>query len=124
MNPALGTIPKLGLNPELLMIVVAAVSIIGIGFEVTVSAVQAAAAGASLAVTQEGSTREYFGTKAFYFNPSDIGGMADAMKLAWNDSAGPSNFILENYEWSLIANKTKDAYNAMLNTHMHKEAKL
>lgn len=57
------------------------------------AALEAAAAGAKLVVTGEGSTREYFGDDALYVDSADVEGIADALDQA---AAAPATAALRN----------------------------
>jgi glycosyltransferase involved in cell wall biosynthesis len=76
------------------------------------AAMEAAVAGATLAVTQVGSTREYFGDNAEYFDPANA---KDMQKKILNALSKPhqkalSQKMLEHYTWERVAAKTMEVY--------------
>jgi len=76
------------------------------------AALEAAAAGARLVVTLEGSTREYFDDEAVYVRPGDIRGLRAAINRAL---AGPSppalaRRIVEQFAWDRVIGELKALY--------------
>lgn len=80
------------------------------------AALEAAAAGARLVITEEGSTREYFGDDALYVRSNDVDGIASALIAA---SAAPrSSALMErvnaSFTWRQAADSLADIYRRLL----------
>ena len=81
------------------------------------AALEAAAAGTSLAVTEVGSTREYFGQYAHYLTPSDPASIRHAV-LSALASPRPMNlpaFIRAKYTWPQAAQQLFEIYHKVIN---------
>ncbi|MGB2599824.1 MAG: glycosyltransferase [Candidatus Omnitrophota bacterium] len=82
------------------------------------AALEAAAAGAALAVTRGGCTSEYFGGDVAYFDPSDVQQIRQAVQEAGQiDEARKKSLrdrIKENYLWENVADQTLRGYESML----------
>jgi glycosyltransferase involved in cell wall biosynthesis len=82
-------------------------------FETTgLSSLEAAAMGCNIVITDKGDTREYFEDMAFYCDPESPASIRSAVEAA---SAAPVNpelkqKILQQYNWSVTAEKTAAAY--------------
>ncbi len=78
--------------------------------------------GANVATTQNGSTREYFSTHAWYFDPTDLESIRENVLNACDAPRGEAlrARILERYTWSKIARGQKTAYEDLL-SHMSSE---
>lgn len=76
------------------------------------AAMEAAVAGAALAVTQVGSTREYFGKDAQYFDPSSPKDMQQKILTAFSSGrqTALSQKMLQRYTWEHVAAKTIEIY--------------
>jgi len=79
-------------------------------------ALEAGLAGANLAVTEGGSTREYFKDYAQYFNPSSPISIREAIfkALYKPNSKKISDHIMNNFLWSISADQTLEAYKKVL----------
>ncbi|MBF0254774.1 MAG: glycosyltransferase [Candidatus Omnitrophica bacterium] len=79
-------------------------------------ALEAALAGTALAVTEVGSTREYFGSHAAYFDPSSPASMRRALQEALR--RGPSTALRQEaarrYTWEAVALQTLEDYKSVL----------
>lgn len=77
-------------------------------------AMEAALAGAHVAATEGGSTREYFGNRVEYFDPGDIESIRRGIRgaLQRNDQSVLRQHILENFTWDKVAADTVKAYRA------------
>jgi ABC-type multidrug transport system ATPase subunit len=77
---------------------------------------EAAAQGAPMAVTEGGSTREYFQDMVAYFDPRDTESMIDA--IAQTMRQGPNgalcSHIRANYQWQTVLKPLADAYHHAL----------
>jgi glycosyltransferase involved in cell wall biosynthesis len=78
------------------------------------AALEAAAAGAAVVVTAEGSAREYFGDRAVYVDPSDDADIEAGIALALSQ---PNNFelqkhVLDNFTWPKVTSALVDVYRA------------
>jgi glycosyltransferase involved in cell wall biosynthesis len=76
------------------------------------AALEAAAAGARMVVTEEGSTREYFADEVVYAKPGDIAGIRAAIERAL---AGPRQVALarriaERYAWERVIGDLGNLY--------------
>lgn len=82
------------------------------------AALEAAAAGCRIAVTQEGCTREYFRDFAEYMNPYDTTSILHSVQTALNSPRRPefSTFIKEHYTWKHAAQQLIAVYNNILTT--------
>lgn len=79
-------------------------------------ALEAALAGSSLAVTGDGSTREYFGESAAYFNPADPDSIGRAIReaAAKKDMGLLKDRIMKYFTWDAVARSTIDVYREAL----------
>jgi len=77
-------------------------------------ALEAGALGTPLALTEVGSTEEYFGDKAHYCDPMRVESIANAVKEAWNDDRDFSEEIKEKYNYEKAAKELKDVYQSIL----------
>lgn len=77
---------------------------------------EAGAMGCNLAISTRGSTKEYFKNYAYYCEPDDLNSIRKAVDNAYNASKNEDlkNLILNNYTWKIAAEKTLEAYNAVL----------
>jgi len=80
------------------------------------AALEAGLAGAKLAVTKDGSTREYFKDYADYFNPASPLDIRKAVVNALHDNraVGLKQHIADNYLWSHSADSTFRIYQEVL----------
>lgn len=80
------------------------------------AALEAALAGARLAVTSGGSTREYFGGKVEYLDPSSPADIRRAVAAALRRPADASlkDLILARYTWEAVARETLAGYKEAL----------
>lgn len=80
------------------------------------AALEAGLAGARLAVTKYGSTKEYFNDYAEYLNPACAGSIKDAIILSLNkdNQKALKRHIKDNYLWSNSAQETIKAYKELL----------
>lgn len=76
-------------------------------------ALEAALSGAKIAVTEDGSTREYFGEHASYFNPARLDSIASAINQSIDENRTDAlrKHITGNFTWEKIAESTVSAYN-------------
>ncbi len=81
-----------------------------------IAALEAALAGCKIAITECGGTREYFGEESFYLNPASVSSIKKAVTQAIDAKEDDrlKNRILENYTWEIIAGKTLQAYQRIL----------
>jgi len=79
-------------------------------------ALEAALAGCPVAVTEGGSTREYFGEHAWYFKPSQPNSIAEAIQIALNHPRSKvlRERVLEHFTWESIAQSTLNAYRSVI----------
>jgi glycosyltransferase involved in cell wall biosynthesis len=82
------------------------------------AALEAAAAGAGIAITRYGCTEEYFRECAAYFDPSDAGDINKAViKAAYIDAGKKEELkkhIRENYLWENVALETLNGYKSII----------
>lgn len=76
------------------------------------AALEAAAAGAPLVITQEGCTQEYFGDDAFYVDPMSVRDIADKLALAMSmpDRQTRLREWIRQYTWDRVAEELEFAY--------------
>ncbi|MFH0732441.1 MAG: glycosyltransferase [Candidatus Omnitrophota bacterium] len=81
------------------------------------AALEAGLAGANVATTDKGCTKEYFKDFAEYFNPSDTKDIRKATEKAFYKQKGPQlrEHIKKNFLWEQAAEKNLDVYNKLLN---------
>lgn len=80
------------------------------------AALEAGLAGAKLAVTKAGATKEYFGDYAEYFNPGSSQSIRKAVLAALKkpDNSGLAQQIKNHYLWKHTAQETIKAYKSLL----------
>lgn len=75
-------------------------------------ALEGAALGTPLAITEKGSTQEYFKADANYCDPMRVDSIAEAVKDAWNEEENNcSERIKENYNYKNAGKKLLSLYN-------------
>jgi glycosyltransferase involved in cell wall biosynthesis len=76
------------------------------------AALEAAAAGAPMVVTREGSAREYFGDMCHYVDPTDPADIARgiAAAIAAGRSATLSAHVVENFAWPVVTGALPNVY--------------
>lgn len=76
------------------------------------AALEAGLAGATVAITDRGSTRDYFQDHAYYLDPTDEDSIRTAVSraLAADSDGSLADLIHENYLWSDTARETAAAY--------------
>lgn len=79
-------------------------------------ALEAAASGVPLVLTDRGCTKEYFGALAQYVSPDDRAGMRRAIEAALDAprSAELVGHVRGRFTWSAVARATKAAYETIL----------
>lgn len=82
----------------------------------SIAALEAASAGAKLLITQQGSTREYFGDSAIYLDPLSVESMIAGIKMALNGAVKESHlpFVRDRYLWTKCINDLNRVYNNLL----------
>lgn len=81
------------------------------------AALEAAASGAKLVVTQEGSTREYFKNYAVYVDPFSVESIVSGIEKGLNYSGDElKEFIRNNFRWENETLKLNKFYRNFLNT--------
>jgi glycosyltransferase involved in cell wall biosynthesis len=80
------------------------------------AALEAACMGAKLAVTQEGSTREYFSEFATYIDPFSERSITEAIEsvLATPKSEELKSYVLTRYSWAVTADQCLAGYRKIL----------
>ncbi|MBN2067709.1 MAG: glycosyltransferase [Candidatus Diapherotrites archaeon] len=80
------------------------------------AALEAGLAGANVAITREGSTREYFSNKAAYVNPNSVEDIREKVKqqLEKPKSSDLAAHIEKNFLWENTATQTRKAYGKIL----------
>ncbi len=82
------------------------------------AALEAAAGEASIAITEFGCTREYFGEEASYFDPSNIEeirkSVLNAGEISHEVKSRLKERIKNNYLWANVAKKTLEGYETVL----------
>lgn len=81
------------------------------------AALEAAVQGCRLAITSEGSTREYFGDNAAYVAPDDIGsiarGIASASNMAEDNRAALADDFMNRFAWTNVVKKLVNIYDSL-----------
>jgi glycosyltransferase involved in cell wall biosynthesis len=79
------------------------------------AAMEAALAGANIVITQEGATKEYFGEFADYVDPCQMNQIQEAVlsSQAKNKNALLGKHIQTNFQWTVTAQKTFEAYQSI-----------
>jgi glycosyltransferase involved in cell wall biosynthesis len=82
-----------------------------------IAALEGGIAGANIVITKVGGTREYFNDYAWYVDPMDEGNIRQELINAYNAPKryGLMNYIENNFTWDIVAEKTIDAYDKLLN---------
>ncbi|ACZ75561.1 MAG: glycosyltransferase [Dickeya sp.] len=85
------------------------------------AALEAAAAGVPLVITQEGCTEEYFGSKAFYVDPNSSEDIAAKLALAMEQDRERSELVerVRQFSWDRVAEELEQAYLKALSTKSH-----
>jgi len=80
------------------------------------AALEAAACGTALVVSERGCTREYFDDEAYYCDPTDLHSIRQAIEAAL--VGGPSGLLKERirqeFTWARAADETESAYRQLL----------
>jgi glycosyltransferase involved in cell wall biosynthesis len=76
------------------------------------AALEAAAAGATLVITKEGCTEEYFGDAAYYVDPKDTQDIAQKLRMAVS-SEGRGHVLsrgVKEFSWDRVAEELEQTY--------------
>lgn len=78
----------------------------------SIAALEAAAAGAKIVITEVGSTTEYFGDLAEYVSPDSAQSIADALERAMRSGANPAlkSRIEERFLWRRVVSDLRNVY--------------
>lgn len=78
-------------------------------------ALEGALAGANIAITEVGGSKEYFGDYAWYINPMSLRSVQEALIASYNapKNSRLSEYIERNFGWPEIAKKTVRAYESL-----------
>jgi len=95
-------------------------------------ALEAAAAGCNMVLSDRSSESEYFGELARYVNPADVSDIRQKILDAWNDSELTNSCrsdklmhkMRTEHSWEAYARQTQDAYKAALSCQAKKPALL
>lgn len=81
------------------------------------AAIEAGLAGAGLAVTNGGSTREYFKNYAEYFNPANPKSIKDAVSkaMAKDKTSDLKKYLINNFTWEKYGEENIKIYNQLIN---------
>lgn len=118
-NPRLQIIPGLANDDPLLASAYAACHLFALPshFETPgIAALEAGLAGARVAITPHGGTRDYFGDEAIYIEPKSVVSIRQGIEQGLSQ---PKNDVLskrieQNYLWRNVAELTLDAYREVL----------
>jgi glycosyltransferase involved in cell wall biosynthesis len=79
-------------------------------------ALEAALAGCSIAITDRGSTKDYFGDMAEYCNPRSESSIARAVQKAYAQKRDGvlKKHVLTYFTWKIVAKKTLEGYRTIL----------
>jgi len=80
------------------------------------SALEAAAAGAKVVITEVGCAREYFEDRVTYVSPLDLAGITRGIlqEMSKKRNAELKNHVLKNFLWSQTAAQVREAYSKVL----------
>ncbi|MBT8256513.1 MAG: glycosyltransferase family 4 protein [Bacteroidia bacterium] len=95
----------------------AKVHVLSSWFETTgLVSLEAAYMGCNIVITNRGDQSEYFGEHAFYCDPEDPKSIYEAVELAYEAEFREQfvNVIENNYTWSITAQRTREAYQAVI----------
>lgn len=90
------------------------------------AALEAAAAGANLVLSDRSSEREYFGDRARYCDPASMESIRDAIASAWDKPRSKDErreqqaHVAEAFSWERYAEATRDVYADVLATHQQR----
>lgn len=78
----------------------------------SLAALEAAAQGAKIVITEVGSTREYFGDMAHYINPNDVDSICDAIESALlkNKDKVLHSHIVSSFTWNKVIGRLDEEY--------------
>ena len=87
------------------------------------AALEAAACGAKIVVTQVGCAKEYFQDLVDYTDPLNVGDITQAIhnQLNGDGSAGLADHVLDSFSWDSAARELADAYRLVLARKADKE---
>jgi glycosyltransferase involved in cell wall biosynthesis len=81
-----------------------------------ISALEAALAGAKIVITPFGGTRDYFGNKAIYIDPTSVEDIVKGIQTAlgkWKDTVLREH-VRKEFIWNKVAEKTNQVYKHVL----------
>lgn len=78
------------------------------------AALEAAAAGAKIVITEIGSTSEYFGNKVVYVNPYDVESIIAGIEIALISRQDLKDEVRKNFAWKKQINALNDEYSKFL----------
>lgn len=80
-----------------------------------IAAMEAALAGANIAITERGGTKDYFQDWAEYLNPDSAKSIAEAVNssLKKKKNQDLKNHIIDHFNWDEVGKKTLAAYNKL-----------
>ena len=78
------------------------------------AALEAAALGSKIVITEVGSTREYFGTRASYVFPEDVDSIMQGLKTALGSRDSFLNEQIGKFSWQATAQQAIDGYTRLL----------
>ncbi len=80
-----------------------------------IAAMEAALAGANIAITERGGTKDYFQDWAEYLNPDSAESIAEAINSSLGKEKNPTlkNHILDHFSWNEVGKKTLGAYSKL-----------
>lgn len=81
-----------------------------------IAAMEAALAGACIAITERGGTQDYFRDMVSYLNPQSVSSIAHAVNesLKRPKSGDLKEHILSEYRWKSVAEKTLEVYRKLI----------
>ena len=77
-----------------------------------IAAMEAALAGANIAITERGGTKDYFGNLAEYLSPDSSDSVAKAINTSLHKpkTLDLKEHILKNFRWDIVAKRTLELY--------------
>ncbi|MET3814695.1 glycosyltransferase [Pantoea sp. UYEF8] len=94
-------------------------------------ALEAAASGCNMVLSDRSSEKEYFGNLARYVNPADVNDIREKVLSAWNDTAHDKSLLSQTlkqqmkleHSWEKYAANTKSAYEEAIISSEHNNFK-
>jgi glycosyltransferase involved in cell wall biosynthesis len=85
----------------------------------SISALEAAASGTKILITEEGSTKEYFAHTVTYINPESVENMVTGISKSFQKESDTSRWLVQDrYMWEKCILPLKDCYDKLLRSEI------